>query len=381
MRGMHNGGVVLAKVAVVTVAMIASVLTGATTPSGAAVRPPALFGHALPAVDGSGPMFLPRRYAGTSGPKATFLGGDAAQVTIGGQPWDLIVEGLSLQGETEVGVELDHVTNGATTAEEAHAWDFLPTTKATLSFDAKSGRGKLDSGQSASPVATVDVTFTATGKQRVACTTGSETNYTGTLSGEVVVDTGLGAAGTVGGKALTFTASGSQPEISVDDNCISSGPPPSNPCVSAIEAQSGETGVVAGALTGIEAKTHQTVGLVSVSEQTALTSPQGAVRADGAEIVPASVTWDAGTRVVSLSAGTSGVVTGQATVSGGKAQTDSQPCRYHHTSYTLTLTEASKATYRSPKGHALTAHTQLSGNLVAPNSKQAEYEIQTAQKG
>ena len=82
--------------------------------------------------------------------------------------------------------------------------------------------------------------------------------------------------------------------------------------------------------------------------------------------------------MLSVSTTSSGIVTGSATLSGGKPKTVSYPCSYGGKSYTLTETDDMTANYASPAGEAITGHTSLTGNLAAPSSaKDATYVVTT----
>jgi hypothetical protein len=69
-------------------------------------------------------------------------------------------------------------------------------------------------------------------------------------------------------------------------------------------------------------------------------------------------------------------VTGSATLKGGKITSVKTTCTLSGKKYDLTLTGSTDATYASPSGKSLTAHTSLTGNLTAPaSSKTGAYEV------
>ena len=72
-------------------------------------------------------------------------------------------------------------------------------------FNTSTGVGTVKGGSATVSVATIDLTFKATAHQAGNCSSGSETIYTGTLTGEAELVTGLTGGGTVGGKSAKLT--------------------------------------------------------------------------------------------------------------------------------------------------------------------------------
>jgi hypothetical protein len=301
------------------------------------------------------------------------LGNDGAAVkTSNGQSWTLIVGDSSTADTLTIGI-VRTVTAGGSGAEE-HIW-FFDSPASSLAFNKTTGDGTVTGGSTTSPLATVGLTFTATSHKAASCSSGSETIYTGTLSGEAKLVTGLTGGGTVGGSSLTFTAKGSSPEVLVDSGCV----PPEDGCTAATLFISGATGATTEAAGFAGTESGKKFNFVSVTRKVTLTSPKGAYRIDTAlDLATSAPSWNPKTDVLSVSTTSSGIVTGSATLSGGKPKTVSYPCSYGGKSYTLTETDDMTANYASPAGEAITGHTSLTGNLAAPSSaKDATYVVTT----
>ena len=296
----------------------------------------------------------------------------AAVKTSNGQSWTLSVADSSTPDALTIGL-VRTVTAGGSGAEE-HIW-YFDSPASSLAFSTSTGVGTVTGGSSTSPLATVALTFKATSHKAASCSSGSETIYTGTLSGEAELVTGLTGGGTVGGSSVAFTAKGSSPEVLVDSGCV----PPENDCTAATVFSSGATGATteAGGFAGTES--GKKFNFVSVARKVTLTSPKGAYRIDTAlDLNTSPPSWNPKTDVLSVSTTSSGIVTGSATLSGGKPKTVSYPCSYAGKSYTITETEDTTANYASPAGEAITGHTSLTGNLAAPASaKDATYVVTT----
>lgn len=340
----------------------------------------------LPSTNGSGLLVPspagPGASAASEQPAATssteyLLGDDGASVKVDGATWILSVDYTADSPDNTLAVGLERLVTSGGKGEELHVWGFAPTSTSDLTFDSSTGDGTLDSAKTADPVAAVDLAFSATSHQAAACTSGSETIYTGTLTGSVTLTTGLTNGGTVHGKSLTFDVKGSSPSITADDDCV----PAINDCESVtifLSSSSEEPGVLASGIEGtLLGATADEIGVV---DQTDLSAPAGAVREDGAELSGKFMKWSASTKTLSVSSSTSGIVTGSATLTGGKVTKGSTTCTFDGTTYKLSALAASDATYSSPSGEALTAHTLLSGDLAAPNSTDAGYEVLTAKK-
>jgi hypothetical protein len=292
---------------------------------------------------------------------STTFEGDAASVkTTNGVSWILSVSGSS----SEVTVELDREASTSPLAVEIHGWTF-PVTSGGFTFSTATGMGTIDPGSQTSPIATVNVTFKSTASKVVtgACTTGTETQYTGTLTGSVKLITGIKGGGTV--SSSSFTASSSHPTVTVDNDCV----PPST-CLSSSRAFDDDPSPLANPNLLAEGGTGKFSGKsgdqVTIADQTTLAKPAGADRIDESLVQAVPSTWTKSTKTLVVTTEASGLITGSVTISGGKKSTDSIPCTKAGKSVANVLTIYSGASWNSEAGQALTAHNELGGNLVMP---------------
>ncbi len=354
-------GVLLLVAGVPTALLAAPDAAWAATPAGIPVLTPAATPGEIPAVL---PAAVPAAPATTCPEQdlcSTTFEGDAASVkTTNGVSWMLSVSGSS----NEITVELSREESTSPLAVEIHGWTF-PVTSGGLAFSASTGIGTIDPGAQTSPIATVNVTFKSTASKVVAgaCTSGTETDYTGTLTGSVKLITGIAGGGTV--SSSSFTASLSHPTVTVDNDCVAPSTclpsskgfdddpsPLANPSLLA----SGDTGTFSG----------QSVDQVAIADNTALAKPAGTDRVDESLVQAAPSTWTKSTKTLVITTASSGLITGSATISGGKKSTDSIPCTKAGKSVDNVITFYSGASWNSEAGQALTAHNKLGGNIVMP---------------
>jgi hypothetical protein len=233
-------------------------------------------------------------------------------------------------------------------------------------------------GSATGKIATINVTFKATSHQAQSCVTGSETIYTGTMSGEAELVTGLSGGGTVGGKSVTFDASGTKPEVTVNSDCVQN----TDECTASTLWGSGSSAGQIEAVGLSETASGKSIGVVGVVREVKLSAPKGATRTDLADAATAAPSYNSGTKVLSVTTTSSGLITGSATLSGGKVATVSEPCTYKGKRDEVKTTENETANYASPAGKAITAHTALTGNLAVPASiKNALFFISTVTSG
>lgn len=291
-----------------------------------------------------------------------------------GQTWQMSV-GFQYQdlGVPEIGgslfIYLDHTVSSGGAGIEEHAWQ-IPAPGSSLTFHTGSKSGSLDTGTATSPIAAVDLAIAGSSSTKVACSSGKQTDYAVTLTGQVTVDTGLAKAGTIGGTHLTFAKS----EVDIDDDCILAA---KLPCASSIDWAGPVTSSViafGGSLI------FDNLGdFVSVGTVVKLPSPANTSRVDEGLVRGAKPTYDKQARSVSVTATSSGLVTGSATISGGKTTVSKQSCAVGKKLETESVTDDVNAKISSPAGKAFTAHLELTPKLVAPSSgKGAGFEVITA---
>jgi hypothetical protein len=308
--------------------------------------------------------------AATGAPSATTatvtVAGAATVKTSNGQSWTFSVADSNEVSGLIISLSRTVSTGGA--GAEEHTWQFK-SPASSLTFSKTTGDGTIKGGSSTGKVATVSLTLTSTSHKAGACSSGSETIYTGTLSGEAELVTGLTGGGTVGGKSVTLKAS-----TTVDSDCVTN----TNDCIASTLFDSGTSAGPIQALGLSEPTQGKTFDFVSTIQELALASPKGATRSDIALVQAPLATWNSKTGVLTVTSTSAGIVTGSATLSGGKSMTSSFPCTYAGKTYTIKNIENLTANYASPAGKAITGHTSLGGELVAPSSaKDAEFIIST----
>jgi hypothetical protein len=339
---------------------------GAATPAAAPAVSPAALAAATPGVPPAAAPVVPASSCPEEDLCSTSFQGDAASVkTTNGVSWTLSVSGSS----DEVTVELARKASSSPVAFEIHGWTF-PVTSGGLKFSAATGTGTIDPGTQTSPVASVDVTFQSTASKAVAgaCTTGSETKYTGTLTGSVSLVTGITGGGTV--SSSSFTASSSHPTVTVYKDCVTPGK-----CLPSSQGFDDDPSPLANpnlAASGITGKfSGKSEDQVMIADETTLSETTGADRIDESLVQAAPATWTASTKTLVVTTEPSGLITGSVTISGGKKSSTSLPCTKAGKSVENVLTFYDGASWTSEAGGALTAHEKLGGNLVMPlaNSK------------
>jgi hypothetical protein len=300
-------------------------------------------------------------------PAVLELGGGSANVkTSNGTSFMLVVgwsDLVSRGGTADLSVGLQRLVKTGGTGYELHLWDFS-VAKSTLSFNKKTGTLKA----SASPVASVSLSFKTTSSKKATCTSGAETIYSGTLSGTVTLATGLSGGGTV--KGSSFTAG--KPEITVDSGCV---PPALDLCEPSLLASSGNFGTSSPtAFAGSFSDVGPTVNVVGLELLTELKSPSGATRTDVSAMID-----KAGKVYAILTSGevkmaSSGFVSGSATVSKGTPFSHASACKWDKKSYTLTLHVDEPASYAG----SLSGHNAIGGVMKSPASTTTGlYEVTT----
>ncbi|HEV8064555.1 MAG TPA: hypothetical protein VGP46_06975, partial [Acidimicrobiales bacterium] len=225
----------------------------------------------------------------------------------------------------------------------------------------------LDTGSAASPVATIDVTFKATGHKASACLSGSETVYTGTLTGEAKLVTGLAGGGTVGGSGLNFNVSieGSKPTVTVDNNCDTAFPCPTSNSYAFSVFPSVQSDILA---EGINTTySHKAYDFVTISKGGMLAKPAGAETEAIAFVYASPLKWTKATKTMTVTTTASGLVTGSATLVGGKSDSFKFPCTLSG-KQSSTTEIAYDADMTSPAGHVLTAHMTIGSKVALPAS-------------
>lgn len=307
---------------------------------------------------------------GAGGASPTTLGGDGVAVkTPNGASFTLSVSDANEVGALEV-----DLTRSAPGGDEVHSWHFY-SPASSLAFNATTGVGTVTGGTASSPVATIDLTFKAkTHKVEKCSESGSQTLYSGSLSGTAELVTGLSGAGTVGGKSVKFNAKGTSPVVVVDANCQMK----VNTCVAqfSFNSPTGPSGVYAAG--GVLPVGDKMESALTVSRQVKLSSPANASRVDEAVLLSSkAVNWNAKTHTITASGIAHDVVTGAATVNGGSRRTDTFSCDYSGKKYSVSYLYDENARYWSPPGESLTGHDSIGGALITLQAGKGNYFVTT----
>ena len=306
-----------------------------------------------------------------SSPPVYSFGSDGSSVTVhGNSSWVLSVN-YGATGVFSIGLELP--VTSPNSGNEIHAWNFPPSKSNPHPLFVNS---KHDATlKLTNPMATVNLVFTETSSSKGSCAPGgSATLYKGTLKGSVKFNTELPLAGTV--NATTWTAKGATPTLTANSSCI----PNFNPClaVTTFASTSSGAGVLAAGFSGSEFGV--TADDVTVASKTKVSQVAGATRDDAALLNGAAITLNSKTNPTSVSIGTSssGIITGTATMTGGKPSSTPFTCKNGGKTYHNVIANASNATYQSPAGHSLVGKMTLTPNMTAPaKSTSASWNAQT----
>lgn len=262
---------------------------------------------------------------------------------------------FAVSGSTsDIAASLDRVVASGV---EAHEWSVFSKGQTMTSTGA--GHWKIDppAGMVA-PLFQVDLGFAATSHKAVACTKGSETIYTGTLSGKLVVATGFAGVGSVGSKSLSFRTPNT---AMVDNGCVQREPPCPPAGLAFGAATVGPAGIVsvAGGATGSGTA-------LSVLRTTLLKSPPHAARTDGAVTTGAKMSLSGSTLSVSPAHGA--IIAGHATMrASGRPHSASSSCWLKGSKRsTIEVTWGTgnpPATFSSVP--PLTAHLRLGGTIAS----------------
>jgi hypothetical protein len=296
------------------------------------------------------------------------MNGGAATVRSGSHSWRLSVGfiGSSASGAVNIGISAPRLGG-----DEIHSWD-LGTPAGGFSFNATTRTATIKAKML--PVATVDLTFKARSKKRGSCVSGSETVYSGTLTGAVTLHTGFAPEPTLSGRKLSFRGANTL----IAGTCA-----PPTPCefsswsVGTPAPKAGPFG--AGSRLGtVSRSTHY-----ATIEQTVLLSrPKNAQRTDGAIMTIPAPKFSRAKKSLSITTSSHGIVTGATTISHpGSVRTSARfSCRIGGKRYTERGTMYANATHTSPRGKKLAAHLLLGGKLTVKTPGPGEFVNFTLRK-
>jgi len=291
-------------------------------------------------------------------------------ITSGGHTWSVNVSllGGSSSGPVIVGVliETPHLSG-----TEIHDWS-MQMPGADFTVNQATGAATIDSHSDLSPVASLDLSYKPTAHSAGTCSSGSETDYTGTLTGSVTITTGL--------KGLTLSdakAAFSAPNtLQVDKQCVP-------PVACGFSSWGGAIGnilkgpIAAGTAAGKPGQKQ--VNFTDVTTQVSLPAPTDATRTDGASVEAAAPVFNSKAKSLTVKGLASGAVTGAGVISKPKTITPlTEKCAIDGTTYTEKSTTYNGASWSSSK--EFEAKTILTGTLKVPTTGTGEFDLITLTK-
>lgn len=289
----------------------------------------------------------------------TFLSGSAT-FKVGGHSWSVSVTNIAGAVHlTDIGIRTGHETDD---------WDFN-LTRSILSVNQRTGNATLNSRSSFAPVAFVNLKFTTTKRHKASCTSGSETIFSGTVSGSLTL--------IANHKGLRFQSAHVRftgGSISIDHDCLTRTPPsPCAPGVWGIGSPAVNAAGTAQALPG-----ERTTFVASIFENVNLKAPAGAMLNIGVAGPSGKPVFNSSKKTLQVSA--RGVISGAALMkASGSPAVNSFPCVLggkHFKARDVTYT----ASFTSPKGRQFQARSIVAGLLKAPRSGFCLFDIITLKR-
>jgi hypothetical protein len=319
----------------------------------------------------SGQAVVPRATGGTGGAAATsviFTTLNSSVLKIKdshGRRLDLTVNSTSRAGVGKASVNISLLTGALGSTGERHDWSF-EISRSDLSYNNKTGHGKLATGTSLKTFGTINLTFTKTSRSTSKCKGGSghDTTIKGRLSGTLFFNTQTGSHGwgTVGSRHHRVTFMTPNTFSLLTSGCPIGTGGGSAACVSGLfwSAPFG-TMTPSVSIFGDVSKTgSRTTSTVTFDQFMTIKSPAGAARSD---------TLIANEPVPKVSAGmltitTSGhAITGSATIGNTTSSPNNYPCKAGGKSHTEKTT-----LYTGTWTGSLTGHFSATGKADSPTS-------------
>jgi hypothetical protein len=287
-------------------------------------------------------------------PKPTFtLSSGSARFKVNGHTWLVTTADFGRSGQIEI----------ATTNED-DLWFFDSIPASDLTANARTGDATLDTHSSFSPVAVVSMKFRPASHQKVVCEKGSETEFSGTLTGSISV--------TANHKGLKFKSrrvSLRSSTLIVDYGCVM--PPGPAVCTPAVWTL-GATVEALGNAPSWPARRSNSFFVETYRKVPAHPGARLFINVHQSEATPV---FDSKKKQLTVRASGSGPITGSATItSTGIADMGTQRCVVNGKHYKESDVEYT-ATYASPKGHQIVGHSLVVGEVKLPSSGSGFFDI------
>jgi hypothetical protein len=298
-----------------------------------------------------------------------FLTAGTVGITSGGHTWSLNVSliGGSSGGPViiDVLIETPHLSG-----TEIHDWG-MQMPGADFTVNKTTGAATINSHSDLSPVASLNLSYKPTSHTAGTCSSGSETDYLGTLTGSVTLTTGLKGLKLSDAKA-TFSTPNS---LQVDAACVP-------PVACSFASWGGGLGgaptapIAAGIAAGMPG---HLVHFSDVTRKVSLSVPAGATRTDAAEVQATAPVFNSKAKSLTVKGLASGMVTGTGVISGAKTVTSgSETCAVDGKTYTQKSTSYFGASWSSST--QFKASTILTGTLEVAATGSGEFVLITLTK-
>jgi hypothetical protein len=349
--------------------LVAMPLSAAATSAGAAttVRPAAALSPAAAAAAfGSLISIRPR-----ASEESYYLSSGLLPIKASGHTWDVLVA-LSTDSFGDPGEATVQITTAHLGGDEAHDWVFGDLPDGDLKVNAAKGSATASTGTALSPTATLTLAFTPSSHTKFSCGSGgSETTYTGRLTGTVHLATGLDKL-TLKKSGATFGAPSTLQ--------VSTGFCQPTPCSFASwDASSAKslTKFPFTLATGVQVgQPGHLKYFAEVAKFTQLSKAKDILRSDGAIIATPAPVFNKSRKALNAATTAKGAVTGSAYIGPAKDEgADTFTCQSGKTSYKETdVSYAGK--YTSSK--QLEAHTILTGVVKVGLKGTAGFDVITS---
>jgi hypothetical protein len=279
---------------------------------------------------------------------------------------DLTLSSTSRAGIPKASVSIALATGGLGSTGERHNWSF-EISRSDLSYNNKTGHGKLATGTSLKTFGTIDLTFTKTSRTTSKCKggTGHDTTIKGRLSGTLFFNTQTGSHGwgTVGSRHHRVTFMTPNTFSLLTSGCPIGTGSGSATCISGLFWSAPyATMTPSVSIFGYVTRSRsRTTSMVTFDQFQTIMSPAGASRTD---------TLIANEPVPKVSAGTLTIttaghaITGSASIGNTTSSPNNYPCKASGKSYT------EKATLHTGMwtGGPLVGHFSATGRADSPTS-------------
>lgn len=301
-------------------------------------------------------MAAPANASAKSSASISLFSGDA-KFTADGHNWVLVITAFS--GVTSIAISTTH---------EDDSWTFLSVPASDLTANAKTGHASFNSHSSFSPIASINLSFTPTKHEKQACKSGSETTFSGHISGSVT----LVASPKV--KFKSAHVNFSSPFLDVDNGCVAKTSGGGNVCFgsfwgagSAIIVSGDSPGLTPGALTA------------GITKTIVLKAPKNATMSSTVFGPESKPVFNSKKKTFSVKA-SGGLIAGSALLTAqGKPGVQTSTCVSKGKKFKESDAEYF-AKYASPSGHQFVGRSTILGKLAVAKTGTAFFNVVTFKK-